>query len=462
MDLGASLPFDPFVHRLPDLLSLSIGAWAPDDPAFDLYAGEWSTDGNFLKLELAFAGVMNPPGTVRPEEFDPFRYGPNPVYGFVEIDMDADADTGGEIDAPEYRYLGNVLRFGGRPMDPVFDGRVAEGVDSFDGDFETSPFVERHGEEFHLVLLGDEFAPVDVTVMTGNGNDFFEAGEVWRIEGTFFHRAHGFEPFSFMKGGYSAGAYEPICHVEFRHFPPHDRTFVTLVFPLTNVGAGLMRNEPPETNNHNPSDHASVLEALEDLQLSALFLMGLPSGLPEQALIDGWANRTPSDHLDPTAWRLTALFGSSYTAPTPGGVALVWSDVYPNVVSGDVDGSGGVDGRDRQAIAQFITAHDASDGTADGMVTLSDFAEDFTVFDANYDGVVDVLDLAPNPASGDADGDGDVDILDVAILQNCSAGKGWNPACELLDFDQDSAVGLRDFAMLQIRMAGPNDPQFPR
>jgi len=124
MDPGTVLPFNAQAHRLVDLTELSVAAWSPFEPQSDLFLGEFDADGQFLRLELVLNGLVNPPGPADPFDFQPFRYGDHPVYGFIEIDMDADADTGGELDAPQYRYLGNVARFGGHPVpEPRGPGR---------------------------------------------------------------------------------------------------------------------------------------------------------------------------------------------------------------------------------------------------------------------------------------------------------------------------------------------------
>ncbi|UCE61800.1 MAG: hypothetical protein JSU63_08645, partial [Phycisphaerales bacterium] len=148
-----------------------------------------------------------------------FRYGDHPVYGFVEIDMDADVWTGGELFAPEYRYLGNVVRFGGNVLHPEFLDRVALDGSAFDDDFLTPPFVERHGEEFHLALIGGQFGAGDIVEVAGDDDGIFEEGETWNIRGPFFHRAHGYELFSFVEGGRYPGEYAPDADLQFRHDP---------------------------------------------------------------------------------------------------------------------------------------------------------------------------------------------------------------------------------------------------
>ncbi|UCE61486.1 MAG: hypothetical protein JSU63_07000 [Phycisphaerales bacterium] len=456
-DPGGNGPFDPDTHRLIELRRLTLGAWAPDDPENDLFTGAYNVNGQFLRLHLILDGLVNPPGNVEPLEFDPFAYGEHPIYGFVEIDMDANVWTGGELYAPEYRYLGNIVRFGGRVLRPTFQDRAALNGNAFDGDFLTPPFVERHGEEFHLALLGWHHGNGDIEEIVGDGDDTFDEGETWNIRGPFFHRAHGYEMFSFVEGGYHSGEYAPDSDLQFRHDWQSNLTHVSLVFPLTNMGAGLMRGEPPEPSNQNPTDHASILEALEDLQFSASFLGLFPTGLVEEDIIIDWAAEEPNDHLDPTLWQVTALLGTSYTQPNPDGVCFIWTDAYPDVARGDVNGSGAWDGGDMQMIAEHIERNDSSDGSTDEAVTILGFATDFSVYDVNHDGTVDRSDFTPEGRCGDGDHDGDVDLADFAVLQGCFArtpGFGW-PSCRALDISGDERVDVDDVGPFVVFLKGP-------
>ena len=86
-----------------------------DEPRSDPFEGRFQEDGELLRLDLLIDGLVNPPGSTDPVAFDPFRYGDHPLFGFIEIDVDEDVETGGEIDHPEHRYLGNITRFGGKP-----------------------------------------------------------------------------------------------------------------------------------------------------------------------------------------------------------------------------------------------------------------------------------------------------------------------------------------------------------
>ncbi len=442
-DPGADGAFDPQLHRLVELRDIIVGKWAPFSPEVDLFIGEYASAGKFARLDVVLDGLMNPPGPTDWLQFYPFTYGAHPVYGFIEVDMDSDIETGGELDAPEYRYVGNVVRFGGKPPVADLEDRTALDASAFDGDFLSPPYVDRSGEEFHLALLGSVFESTDILEVAGNGDGVFDAGEVWWIDAPWFHRAHGYEQFSLASGGAYAGEYAPRCTVQFEHDPIEDVTLISLVFPLKNSGAGLMWGEPPEAPNGDPSDHFSVFEALKDLHDSAVFLETYPTGLPEEIIIAEWVGKDAEEYLAPVSWQITALLGTSYTAADATGEYFVWTDVYPDVFRGDANGDTEADQQDRSLIAQFISNRDANDGKTDGRVELLDFGLDFSVFDVNHSGVVDELDILLVSSPGDADGDEDIDLLDLVGLQRCFSGAGVpiDPlVCGLADFDADGDI----------------------
>lgn len=446
-DPGRLLPFDPQAHRLIELLEISLSLWAPDDPSSDLFTGAHLVLGGFARLDLLVDGLVNPPGSTEPLTFDPFAFGPHPVFGFIELDMDTDPQTGGEVNAPQYRYLGNVARFGGHPAGVEFVERVARDESAFDGDFITPPQVERHGEEFHLALLGGLFDFQDILEIAGDADTHFESGEIWNITAPLFHRAHGYEPFSLAQGGAYAGEYAPEVTVRFMHDPDNDHTRIILVFPLTNAAAALMRGEAVQPDNADPSDQASVLEAFEDLVDSAQFVIEFPTGRPDETLILPWALKTPTNHLDPSIWRPTAILGSSYTIPDSGAERFVWTDMFPDALRGDVNGNGAAGTQDRTLIQQYIATHDAADGQIDGRAEIEDFAADFSIFDVYANGVVDATDVLSVSRPGDLDNDQDVDLRDFAAIQACILtnvqGPNWSD-CILGDLDADGDVDAVD------------------
>ena len=456
-DLGAIAPFDLAAHHQPNIIEMTIGRWQAPAPADAPFTGSYANSGGFGRLDIAFEGLINPPGRTSLMSFDPFAYGPNPVYGFIEFDVDLECDTGGETDAPQYRYLANIARFGGLPEGNTFDDRVAaEGAD-LDGDFTTEPYIERSGEEFHLALLGSEFYSADITEITGDADLQFEAGETWDIVSHCLHRAHGFEPYSLATGGSVPGEYELKSIIRFSHNPQTDITSLSLVFPLTNMAAGALWNETPQSYNHDPSDHASIFEALRDLRESAVIVDMFPSGQPEEALILGWQNQGPGSFMDPQQWRVTALVGTTYTAA---GYGFIWTDAYPNVLRGNVDGEDGVTFDDEDKIEDYIELHDAEDGATDERVVLADFATDFAVYDLNHDGIVETADLLLVSAEGDADGDNDVDLADFARYQQCAGldSGNWPAACGLADLDADGAITKNDHRWFVSVMTGPTAP----
>lgn len=463
IDLGGQPP-DPAVHRPADLLESVIGPWSPDDPEAELFIGEFDPDGLFVRVDIVLVGLMNPPGRTLPSPFNPFLYGDHPVYGFVELDVDADVDTGGELETPPCRYVGNAARFGGLPAAPELEDRFALDASAFDGDFETRPFVERSGEEFHLALLGGNYPPGQIKRLVGNGDLKFERGETWQIETAWFHRAHGYEPFSLAQGGSGPGVYEPESAVQFAHDDALDRTIISVVFPRVNAGAAAMWGEPAEPPNGDPSDQFSVHEALVDLHDSAVFLASYPTGLPEEDIIKEWKQKDPEDFLDPATWRVNVLLGTSYTDPYPGGRCFVWTDVFPDALRGDVNGDGEAAHKDRDKIKRFIGEHDGDDGKLDGRVELKDVPVNFSVYDVNGDGVVEELDELLVSVPGDIDADQDVDLDDFVVLQQEATGSGvpcGSVPCRLLDLDTDDDVDFEDAARHLLQWTGPGFPEWP-
>lgn len=450
-DIDGSEDFDPQGLGPIDLVDIRVGSWIPVDAAADAFWGEFATAGELVRIELTLRGLVNPPGPLGPKTFAPYRYGYKPLYGFIEIDMDNDADTGGEIDAPEFRYLANVARFGGLPNLPRFFDRIATDSSSFLRSFEYPPYLERHGEEFHIAFLGNDISSIEVT--DGNTDRVFEAGEEWLIWGHHFHRAHGYEEFSFADGGSTAGEYAPAHPMLFRHDADADLTHISIVFPLTQLGAAGLYDEPLEPINTNPSDQASIFEALSDLQSSAEFLGKFPIGLPEEDIILRWANKNPSQYLDPRHWSITAIVGTSYAALAPGPAYFVWTDVYPNPVMGDVDGSGYRGAHDARLLADTIAEDDLLDGKPDQSAPVPQFAIWMSIFDRNYDGRISGTDIFPS--KGDCDNDGDADLADFALLQQCFGNDTLRLICLGNDINRNDRIDEHDAALFRWSMRGP-------
>lgn len=475
-DYDGDGPYDPSVQRPPNILEMRLGAFAPTAPWVDPHAGAWDVGGEFFRIDIVLEGLINPPGPLGYDDqfpvYDPLRYGGHPIFGFVELDMDADEDTGGELEACENRYLGVAGRWGGLPTEPRFAGRGATLGDDCDENIQTAPFVERSGEEFHIAFLGEEIEHIQVVVERPGGDPaLFEAGEVWDVESETFHRAHGFEDdFPDMCSmGSNDNEYEPDVVLRFAHDASADQTTISLVFPLRNIGSALLvgPGEPVEPNDGCDGDgQTSVEEALVGLQFSAANSGVFTRLLPEFQLLAGWEFKMPSNHLDPTAWRIAASVGTAYALPLPADDArFIWTDVLPDVACGDFNGDGLRDSVDVAALGVFIALFDGvpgfdDDGVVNGVVDLHDFAENFSVFDTNYDGLIESGDAV---VLGDMDLDQAVDIDDVddfvqALLDPAAysaAHGGVNPAVRG-DVNDDGALNGADIGgFIDLVLIGP-------
>ncbi|RJP34323.1 MAG: hypothetical protein C4547_11145 [Phycisphaerales bacterium] len=458
-DLGADGPVDTRLHRMPDVKSYTIGTWEPQKPEDDLFKGDWDSRGRFVRLDVVFDGLLNPPGLVG-ENFLPFQHGPHPVFGYIEIDMDADVDTGGEFDpnnelqpgdAP-LRYTGAVARYGGHPTGPAFVDRIAPGAAAFDGVLATPPYVDRGGEEFHVALHGWQIDSFDMRKCRGQCDGIFEVGEIWVATGQLFHRAHAYEPFSFAKPDRT---YEPRdVQLMFEHSIPNDETTVSLVYPLTNAGSAAMRGEQEQPNNNDARDQNSVLEGLDDLSFSARNAPPEWRNDDNFPIIEAWEFKDPSDYLDPRTWRVSIVVATSYYEEVEVGAYFVWTDHYPNVKSGDFNGDNEVNNADNDACCAFIAAVDGDgkedcDGEVNERVELCRFGPNFSLYDMNYDGMVDDLDCSCSSC---------LDLADAAHFQRCFTGPGGGPLpqhCLAMDFDGDDDVDLSDHGRFVPRFCGP-------
>jgi len=424
-DLNNDAPFDLEEQRLPDVVEMRIGKFTPALPHVDRFTGNWAADGQYMRFDTLFDGLINPPGPVNLDDdwpiYAPLYFGPNPVYGFIELDMDADESTGGELEYPDYRYLGHVARFGGMPPGAEFANRVAVDRTAFNSNIQSPPYCERSGEEFHLAFdgEGDEIENIVILVERPGGDpDIFEAGERWVLTGDFLHRAHGFEDFAFQCED-RPGRYEPEVRLQFQHDETNDVTTVTLVFPLTNAAAAKLQspNATAQPNDGCEDNQTSVTEALTDLRWSAINASPSDQNDPEFQLIAGWADNTVANHLDPTQWRITCLLGSAYPVQPGSQERYVFTDIWPNVIPGDFNGDGSVDAVDTALCQDYVGAFDGdssvdSDGE-NGVIAIEDFARSAILFDVNFDGFVDENDSTPVPVLGDMDLNGVVEFNDV-------------------------------------------------
>lgn len=399
-DLGNDGPVDPLLHRLPDVRETRLGTFSPATPHLDQFNGSWDSNGQYMRFDMVFDGLVNPPGLLSLDEdapvYQPFLYGPNPAFGYVEFDLDGNPETGGELSDTEYRYLGNVGRFGGLPSEARFSGRAAVTASDCDENVLTSPYVERSGEEFHLALIGEETESITIHTEKPGGNPMvFEDGEIWILNGDFFHRAHGFEDFAFTCFD-RPGRYKPDVKLQFKHDITTDRTTVSLVYPLTNAADAALQSPgtPVEPNDGCEDNQNSIEEALEDLQLSAEFADPWDRMQPDFALIAGWEFNVVANHLVPENWPSFGLMGSAYEQLQGPFERFIWTDAWPNPLPGDFDANGVRNAADIVLLDDFIAGNDGLAGVDDdgngsnGVILWHQFSRSFTVFDTNYDGIV--------------------------------------------------------------------------
>ncbi|HOW19624.1 MAG TPA: hypothetical protein PLC79_11350, partial [Phycisphaerae bacterium] len=317
------------------------------------------------------------------------------------------------------------------------------------------------GEEFHIALYGWEIREI---IRSDPSDMIFGPGETWTLIGRLFHRAHGYERFSYACCTGVSGSYEPDVQIQFHHAADVDETTVSLVYPLTNAGSASMRGEAEvQPSDGDASNQNSVLEAMDDLVFSAVNAPLSWRNNPAFPLIAPWQAAQPWDFLDPATWKVTALVATAYT--TAGQDAMfVWTDLAPDVLPGDFNGDGVVNADDLAAFDAFLATADGcltldADGVVNGRVQLLDFGRNFSVFDVNYDGVVDATDRPVLPALADLDGDADVDLADFGLFQGCFNGPN-RPArqsgCGRADLDADGDVDLADFGLFQGCFNGPN------
>ncbi len=426
---------------LPDVVRVSLCAWQPTDPVADPYTGNTvdPDDSHLFKLDLVFAGVVNPPGPLGfyGQPYDPFRHGPSPVIGYLDIDVDS-KNTGGELgSAARSRYLANVARFGRLPYGSISE-RVATSAFDYDWNFGTPPQYERTGADFALVFCG--CWGLTVVSEGGNGNGVFDEGESWIVRGRLFQRTNGYQEASSAWGGSGFGTYDPYVNVRFSHDTHTDETTITLVFALDMTGAAMLTGQPEQPINYNVGDHVSIVEALSDV-IDGADAGGLSE--PVWELIKGWKGRDPFDYLDPTEWAVSALFGMPY-AEQQAGATFVWTDSGMGECLGDLNANGYATAADKTLLREAVYDLDGgaqdADGMVNGRVVIVDPGPNFSLYDLNGDTVVNLDDFRVYGKPADFDGNGVVNTLDfIAFLNAWVAG---DPAA---DFDLNQVVNTLDF-----------------
>jgi hypothetical protein len=426
---------------LPDVVSVTLCGWEAPDPKNDPFTGQPvdAEDAHLFRLEVSFSGLVNPPGTLglNDDGYDPFRFGPSPLYGFLDVDIDDKENTGGVLGTgAQQRYLANIGRFGRRPQGSIGE-RAAESANVYDADFFSDPQYERTGADWDLVFCGC-FSPTIVSE-DGNLDHIFDTGETWVVRGRFFERVVGYVDASDAFNGSGFGHYDPKVNLRFRHDGTTERTTVTLVYALDMAGAWALRGfEGQEQDiDLNVLNDTSIAEGLSDVIDNAGNLSG---SLDE--LAGDWEGRDPFDYLDPTEWRVTALLGTGYESPS--GALYAWTDTGFAEACGDVNGDGTGDQDDADLVYSEVVAVDGTegdgDGTKDGRVQVPGFGLNFSLYDLDNDGWIDGEDLWVLGHRADVDRDGVLDIFDFLHFQNAYVSK-IPPG----DFDFDGVYTLFDF-----------------
>ncbi|MGJ8635564.1 MAG: GC-type dockerin domain-anchored protein [Phycisphaerales bacterium] len=427
-----------------DLLSVSVEGWMPTSPTSDLYTGSVITgDANFVRIQVVVDGVVSPPGPIGLQGFpyDPYKFGERPIIGFIELDIDGQKNSGGELmPIARNRYLANVGRFGLSPEGSISE-RMAQSADDIDSNLSTFPQFERTGSEFTLNFCGC-FSPT-ILAQNGNLNNLFESGETWTLGGRFFERFESFAPLSLLFGGSDFGLYNPITALRFEHSISTDNTTITLVFPITNAGAALQAGQPEQSIDLNISNHTSMEEAIDDLILSANFASG-----DLAQLVNDWKGEDTDDFREPRRWDVTALIGTAPLLPQPSSF-YVWTDTgfCENYADFNLDELN--TDLDNQTLQTFIDLNDGSssdaDSTINGEFAIQNFGQEFHFFDLNYDGILNNSDFPTPDCTADLTSDGMLDFFDISAFLSF-----YTVQDAQADFNND---GLYDFFDISVFLA---------
>lgn len=438
-DPGADAPLPPGYVPI-DLLKISLRGWTPDTPA-DPYTGAFRTDdAHFFRLDVTLAGVVAPPGPggFNGFDYDPYRYGDRPFFGYIELDVDDQKNSGGELTPLAFnRYLANVGRFGLSPNGSISE-RMVRSADDLNTSFFIGPQFERTGGEFSLAMCGC-WEPLIVS-QNGNSDFRFDAGETWIVEGRFFERFQSMRTESVLFGGSEPGMFDPVVRLRFRHDPVTDTTTVSLVFPITQEGAAFLADEPQQPMDFDITNHTSIEEALADLIESAEYATG-----PLGELLDPWEGRDYDDYRRPRQWGVTALIGTMPLTEQPG-APFIWTDTGFGEHFADLNDDDVSNGLDRAIILAAIADMDGTsadaDGTVDGRVTIPNFGPAFDLRDLDANGVIDHRDAALAGCPADiAEPFGIVNFFDLARF--IALFQKQDPAADL---NADGVLNFFDFS----------------
>ncbi len=450
----------PSTQNLPDISKIKIRGWQSLTPETDPYSGSESSGGlpHLVRIDVILSGVINPPGPLglNGMAFDPFQFGNNPLYGFIEFDIDNDKDTGGDLTQGEaaLHYLGNAARFGGRPAGSI-GARAASSSGDFYWPVSHPPQIQLSGTDWIMGFCG---CFSSLPVYKANPNEqTFGPGSTWIMEGRFFERASAYRGASLMIYGSQAGLYDPIVRVRFQHSIAQEETTVTLVYALDAIGASQLSGLPVQPYGTNvASGRSSISEGMYDLIVQASS-GNIPPGSLAYEVTNRWGGRPIQTVQDLSRWKPSFIVGMSYPTYEQGNDGLyIWTDVGFNARKGDLNGDGVVDMLDRALVQATIEENDGSasdgDSSINGSVQIISFGSEFSLYDVNGDGLINGADLAfyNVPCAADFDHSGTLSTLDIFAFLNA-----WFDGNMRADFDHSGGLAVQDiFAFLGAWFAG--------
>ncbi|MDF1810455.1 MAG: GC-type dockerin domain-anchored protein [Phycisphaerales bacterium] len=440
----------PVGFKAIDLKAVNIQGWKTSTPKSDPYKGEVvNYEADLVRIQVIVDGLVSPPGplALSGSDYNPTQFGDRPLYGFFEIDIDHQKNSGGEfMPIARNRYLANVGRFGLSPKGSISD-RIARRGNDIDSNFYTEPQFERSGGEFALQLCGC-FEP-KVEYQNGNHDSIFDIGETWIVSGRFFQRMESFADESGFYGGSDFGIFDPEVNLLFEHNEAFDKTTVTLVFPITNAGSAAMRgDEEVEDLDLNISNQTSIEEVLDDLIFGAKFATG-----PLRILVEEWESSEVEKYRKPSDWNVRAILGTAPIEPDSSAL-LIWTDTGFDEVFGDLDNDDLQTDYDAKIVEEFIEDTDGSkndaDGIVNGQVEISNYGFNFLMNDLSGDGFVSNADIFTSFCSADINNDGTLNFFDVSGF--LSAFGFQDP---IADFNNDGTFNFFDVsAFLSVFAAG--------
>jgi len=421
-----------------DLKTVRLQGWKTSTPKTDPYKGEAvGYEADFVRIQVVVDGLVAPPGplAINGATYNPTQFGERPIYGYFEIDIDHEEDSGGEfMPLARNRYLSNVGRFGMSPKGSISE-RIARNGNDIDSSFYSEPQFERSGGEFTLQLCGC-FEP-KIEYQNGNHDSFFDPGETWIVSGRFFERMESFSSESGLYGGTDFGLFNPIVNLLFEHDAMLDLTTITLVFPITNAASAAMLGQEEQPLDLNIMNQTSIEEVLDDLIFGAEFATG-----PLRVLVEEWKNAEVDKFRKPGDWNINAIIGTAPTEPDPTAL-FIWTDTGFYEVFGDLNNDDLQTEYDAKIVEEIIedtdgSEHDA-DGIVNGQVEIPNFGFNFQLNDLTGDGLISNADIFLSFCDADINNDGTLNFFDVSAF--LSAFSQLDP---LADFNGDGTFNFFD------------------